>query len=41
MAVAVRGAEAETLLNYALTSDVAALGDGQSQPTHLLSLIHI
>ncbi|CUS04107.2 Aminomethyltransferase [Candidatus Promineifilum breve] len=35
LAVAVRGAEAETLLNYALTSDVTALGDGQSQPTHL------
>ena len=33
--MAVRGAEAETLLHYALTSDVTALGDGQSQPTHL------
>ncbi len=34
-AVSVRGDEATSFLNYALTSDVAALSDGQSQPTHL------
>ena len=33
--VEIRGAEAAKLLNYALTSDVLALADGQSQPTHL------
>ena len=33
--VSVRGAEAATFLNYALTSDVAALADGEFQPTHL------
>lgn len=34
--VSVRGAAAEGLLNGALTSDVAGLGDGDEQPTHLL-----
>ncbi len=33
--VSIRGDEARTFLNYALTSDVAALTDGQSQATHL------
>lgn len=33
--VSVRGAEAETFLNHALTSDVPALADGNSQPTHV------
>ena len=33
--VSVRGEEVATFLNQALTSDVAALGDGDSQPTHL------
>ena len=33
--VVVRGPEALTFLNYALTSDVAALADGESQLTHL------
>ena len=33
--VSVRGDEAASFLNQALTSDVAALGDGDSQPTHL------
>lgn len=33
--VSVRGEAVTTFLNYALTSDVAALGDGESQPTHL------
>ncbi len=35
MVVAVRGDDAPIFLNEALTSDVAALGDGDSQPTHL------
>ena len=34
-AVAVRGDQAATFLNYALTSDVAGLADGATQPTHL------
>ena len=33
--VAVRGAEAARFLNYTLTSDVAALADGELQATHL------
>ena len=33
--VSLRGAEAGRFLNGALTSDVNALADGQSQPTHL------
>ncbi|HEX6383871.1 MAG TPA: glycine cleavage system aminomethyltransferase GcvT, partial [Anaerolineae bacterium] len=33
--VAVRGAEASTFLNYALTSDVLALGEGETQPSYL------
>jgi glycine hydroxymethyltransferase len=33
--VSIRGEDAATFLNYALTSDVPALADGQSQPTHL------
>lgn len=33
--VSVRGEHATTFLNYALTSDVLALGDNESQPTHL------
>jgi glycine hydroxymethyltransferase len=33
--VTIRGAAAEKLLNYALTSDVLALADGASQPTHI------
>ena len=33
--VSVRGNAATKLLNYALTSDVAALHDGVSQPTHI------
>ncbi|MFQ5399629.1 MAG: glycine cleavage system aminomethyltransferase GcvT [Anaerolineae bacterium] len=33
--VEVRGEAAARLLNHALTSDVLALADGQSQPTHL------
>lgn len=33
--VVVRGTDAGAFLNYALTSDVAALGDGDSQPSHL------
>ncbi|MBP6016656.1 MAG: glycine cleavage system aminomethyltransferase GcvT [Candidatus Promineofilum sp.] len=35
MAVAVRGDDAPAFLNYALTSDVTSLGDGDSQPSHL------
>jgi len=35
--VAVRGEQAATFLDYALTSDVAALADGEAQPTHLFS----
>ena len=35
MVVAVRGDDAPVFLNYALTSDVAALADGGVQPTHL------
>ena len=35
MVVAVRGDDAPTFLNDALTSDVAVLGDGDSQPSHL------
>ncbi len=31
--VSVRGAEATSFLNHALTSDVLALGDGEAQPT--------
>ena len=34
--VKVRGPEASEFLNYALTSDVIALEDGQSQPSHLV-----
>ncbi|WP_374688793.1 glycine cleavage system aminomethyltransferase GcvT, partial [Promineifilum sp.] len=34
-AVTVRGEDAPVFLNHALTSDVAALGEGESQPTHL------
>lgn len=33
--VEVRGTAAPQLLNYALASDVSALADGQSQPSHL------
>lgn len=36
-AVTVDGAEATTFLNQALASDVLALGDGQTQPTHIWS----
>ncbi len=35
-AVAIRGARAEALLDAALTSDVLALGEGETQPTHLI-----
>jgi glycine hydroxymethyltransferase len=35
--VVVRGPEAGMFLNYALTSDVPALADGESQPTHLFA----
>ncbi len=35
LALTIRGAEAATFLNYALTSDVLGLGDGDSQPTHV------
>ncbi len=33
--VSIRGEDATTFLNYALTSDVPALADGEAQPTHL------
>jgi len=33
--VSIRGPEATAFLNYALTSDVDALGDDESQPAHL------
>jgi glycine hydroxymethyltransferase len=36
-AVTVRGADAPAFLNFALTSDVPALTEGQSQPTHLFA----
>jgi glycine hydroxymethyltransferase len=34
-AVSIRGPEAVTFLDHALTSDVLALSDGEAQPTHL------
>ena len=34
-ALSVRGQEAASFLNHALTSDVWALSDGESQPTHI------
>jgi glycine hydroxymethyltransferase len=34
-AVSIRGPEAVTFLDHALTSDVLALADGEAQPTHL------
>lgn len=34
-AVAIRGPEAASFLNHALSSDVYALADGEAQPTHL------
>lgn len=37
LALMIRGTEAATFLNYALTSDVLGLGDGESQATHVFA----